>query len=91
MVGILGPNGAGKTTLLRMLAGVLDPTLGTIHYRGFLKRDVSHYVSRWIGYLPQEFGLPDHLTAREYLDYYALLYEVGDKQDEWRKLLEVSK
>ena len=30
MVGILGPNGAGKTTLLRQLAGVLDPTRGTI-------------------------------------------------------------
>lgn len=81
MVGILGPNGAGKTTLLRMLAGVLDPTLGTVHYRGFLKRNVGPYVSRWIGYLPQEFGLPDHLTAREYLDYYALLYEVGNRDE----------
>ncbi|MDX1562032.1 MAG: ATP-binding cassette domain-containing protein, partial [Gammaproteobacteria bacterium] len=80
MIGILGPNGAGKSTLLRMLAGVLDPSAGTIHYSGRLKRRVGHYVSRWIGYLPQEFGLPDHLTAREYLDYFALLYEVGDRQ-----------
>jgi ABC-type multidrug transport system ATPase subunit len=80
MVGILGPNGAGKTTLLRLLSAVLDPTAGAVHYSGRLRRHVGDYVSRWVGYLPQEFGLPDHLTAQEYLDYFALLYEVGDKR-----------
>src|SRR5690606_13352627 len=76
-IGILGPNGAGKTTLLRLLAGVLDPTAGAIHYSGMPKWRVGGYVSRWVGYLPQEFGLPNPLTASEYLDYFALLYEVG--------------
>jgi multidrug efflux pump subunit AcrB/ABC-type multidrug transport system ATPase subunit len=78
MIGILGPNGAGKTTLLRLLAGVLDASSGTVHYGGLPKRRVGDYVSRWVGYLPQEFGLPDHLTAQEYLEYFALLYQVGD-------------
>jgi len=78
MIGILGPNGAGKTTLLRILAAVLDPTAGAVHYSGRLKRRVGDYVSRWVGYLPQEFGLPEHLTAQEYLDYFALLYDVGN-------------
>jgi ABC-type multidrug transport system ATPase subunit len=81
MIGILGPNGAGKTTLLRLLAAVLDPTAGAVHYSGRLKSRVGDYVSRWVGYLPQEFGLPDHLTAQEYLDYFALLYEVGDADE----------
>jgi ABC-type multidrug transport system ATPase subunit len=81
MIGILGPNGAGKTTLLRLLAAVLDPTAGAVHYSGRLKRRVGDYVSRWVGYLPQEFGLPDHLTAQEYLDYFALLYEVGNVRE----------
>src|SRR5690606_41253750 len=80
MIGILGPNGAGKTTLLRLLAGVLEPTAGTIHYCGRPKRLAGDYVSRWVGYLPQELGLPNHLTAQEYLDYFALLYEVGDRR-----------
>jgi ABC-type multidrug transport system ATPase subunit len=79
MIGILGPNGAGKTTLLRLLAGVLETSSGTVHYGGLLKRRASDYVSRWVGYLPQEFGLPDHLTAQEYLEYFALLYQVGDR------------
>jgi ABC-type multidrug transport system ATPase subunit len=53
---------------------------------GRLKRVVGHYVSRWIGYLPQEFGLPDHLTAEQYLQYFALLYQVGDRAERNRRV-----
>ncbi|MDH3593197.1 MAG: efflux RND transporter permease subunit, partial [Planctomycetota bacterium] len=67
MVGILGPNGAGKTTLLRQLAGILEPSRGTIHIGGVRLEKLKRQLARWIGYLPQEFGLPDDLTAREYL------------------------
>ena len=76
MVGILGPNGAGKTTLLRQLAGILEPSLGRIILGGVPLERVRRYLGRWVGYLPQDFGLPGDLTAREYLDYYALLYEI---------------
>jgi ABC-type multidrug transport system ATPase subunit len=76
MVGILGPNGAGKTTLLRMLAGILDPTLGTVTIGGVRLKKLRRYLARYMGYLPQDFGLPEDLTAREYLEYYALLYEL---------------
>jgi len=76
MVGILGPNGAGKTTLLRMLAGILDPTVGTIHIGGVPLAPLRKKLARYVGYLPQDFGLPQDLTAREYLEYYALLYQI---------------
>jgi ABC-type multidrug transport system ATPase subunit len=76
MVGVLGPNGAGKTTLLRQLAGILEPTTGTIRYGGVPVGSLRRYLARWVGYLPQDFGLPGDLTAREYLDYYSLLYEI---------------
>jgi ABC-type multidrug transport system ATPase subunit len=74
MIGILGPNGAGKTTMLRNLAGILDPTVGVIRLGGVRLDRLKRYLARYIGYLPQEFGLPADLTAREYLEYYALLY-----------------
>ncbi len=77
MIGVLGPNGAGKTTMLRMLAGILDPTVGAIHMGGVPLNDVRKRLARYQGYLPQDFGLPGEMTAREYLEYYALLYEIG--------------
>ena len=76
MIGILGPNGAGKTTLLRQLAGIIEPSIGRITLGGEPLKELRRYLARWVGYLPQDFGLPDDLTAREYLDYYALLYEI---------------
>ena len=52
-VGLVGPNGAGKTTLLRSLAGLRDPSTGTVARSGV------------IGYLSQESALPelDHPEA----------------------------
>ena len=79
MVGILGPNGAGKTTLLRQLAGILDPTRGTITLGGVPLRIVQRILARWVGYLPQDAGLPGGLTAREYLSYFAALYDLPKK------------
>ena len=76
MVGVLGPNGAGKTTLLRQVAGVLDPTRGTIGLGGVPLRAIQRYLARWVGYLPQDAGLPGGLTAREYLSYFAALYDL---------------
>ena len=76
MVGVLGPNGAGKTTLLRQLAGVLDPTRGTIGLGGVPLRAIQRYLARWVGYLPQDAGLPGAMTAREYLAWFAALYDL---------------
>jgi len=33
-IGIVGLNGSGKTTLLRIVSGILQPTLGSVHVKG---------------------------------------------------------
>ena len=76
MIGVLGPNGAGKTTLLRLVAGILEPSLGVITIGGVRLERLRRHLARWVGYLPQDFGLPDNLTPREYLGYFALMYEI---------------
>lgn len=89
MIGILGPNGAGKTTLLRQLAGILDPTRGNIRYGGVSIGTIRNVLARWIGYLPQDAGLPRNLSSREYLAYYAALYEIppAERAERVRSLL----
>jgi multidrug efflux pump subunit AcrB/ABC-type multidrug transport system ATPase subunit len=77
MVGILGPNGAGKSTLLRQLAGVVDPTRGNIYLGGVPMAKIQRYLARWVGYLPQDAGMPGGMSGREYLSYFAALYDLA--------------
>jgi ABC-2 type transport system ATP-binding protein len=73
VLGLLGPNGAGKTTLMQMIATITAPTSGTLRFDGVdLARDPDH-LRRRLGYLPQDFGVYDNLTALEFLTYFAAL------------------
>lgn len=72
MFGLLGPNGAGKTTMMRIICQVLEPSSGSVAFDGL---NITRHgpVQGVIGYLPQHFGLYEHMSAYQYLDYRALL------------------
>jgi ABC-2 type transport system ATP-binding protein len=71
--GLLGPNGAGKTTTILMLLGLTEPSAGSAQVLGTdPTRDPLTVKSR-VGYLPDEVGFYDDLTAAENLRYTAAL------------------
>lgn len=71
VVGLLGANGAGKTTVIRMLLGLLRPTAGDAQLLGAAPSLSSR---RELGYVPQNLGLYQELTARENLAFTAQAY-----------------
>lgn len=62
VLGFLGPNGAGKSTTMRMVAGLLDPSGGSIRVDGFDVRTQSLDVRRRLGYLPEGAPLYPDMT-----------------------------
>jgi len=76
MVGIIGHNGAGKSTTMKMIAGLVEPTSGSVHVMG---RDIHREgvkVKQQIGYLPEESPLYESMTAQQYLLFFSELYSM---------------
>ena len=71
---ILGENGAGKTTFLRTIAGLAEPTNGTISVLG--ATNVKEGCSQ-IGYMAHPSLLYDEMSGMENLTYFAGLYGIG--------------
>lgn len=80
VLGLLGPNGAGKTTLMSILATVTRPTRGTFLWRGRDAVADPLVVRRALGFLPQDFGVYEKLTAREFLFYLGRLKGIAENE-----------
>ncbi len=78
--GFIGPNGAGKTTTIRMLATLIDATAGEAWISGRSILNEPDRVRQLIGYMPDEYGVYDGLTAREYLSFFAAARRVARRQ-----------
>jgi ABC-type multidrug transport system ATPase subunit len=78
MFGLLGPNGAGKTTLMRVICGILEQSYGKVWINGLDTQERREELQGLIGYLPQEFGSYENMTAHDYLHYQAILKNITD-------------
>jgi ABC-2 type transport system ATP-binding protein len=80
IVGFLGPNGAGKTTTIKMLIGLLRPSAGTALIGGHDIQREPLKAKALLGYVPDQPYLPEKLTAREYIDLVAGLYQLDQRE-----------
>jgi ABC-2 type transport system ATP-binding protein len=80
--GFLGPNGAGKTTTVRMLCCLIGKTSGeaTIGNYTIDKQEDCLRIRKMVGFLPENVGLYDSLSAYRNLDFYGQLYEVPESK-----------
>ena len=88
--GFLGPNGAGKTTTLRMLATLIIPDGGNATIAGVNLRTDPGEVRRRIGYVSQDGGTWDEVSAYEELVMQARMHGIGKAEASRRATAAVS-
>ena len=86
MFGLLGPNGAGKSTLMRIICGILEQSYGQITINGIDVREKREELQGLIGYLPQEFGMYENMTAWDFLHYMGILKKLYNKEERTKRV-----
>ncbi|MBO9591428.1 MAG: ABC transporter ATP-binding protein [Niabella sp.] len=78
--GLLGPNGAGKSTTILMMLGLTEPTSGTATVCGFNATRDPIPVKRKVGYMPDNVGFYNNMTALENLVYIGRLNGIPENE-----------
>ena len=78
--GLRGPNGAGKTTVLRIISTMLKPTGGQVTVNGFDVVEQSYDVRRNIGFVSNNTGGYDRMTAVEMVEFFGRLYGLSEER-----------
>ncbi|MGC8476961.1 MAG: ABC transporter ATP-binding protein [Acetobacteraceae bacterium] len=86
--GFLGGNGSGKTTTIRMLCGLLRPDGGGGTCLGLDLLREAAAIRRQVGYMTQQFSFYTDLTVAENLEFVARLYELPDRREAIRGVLD---
>lgn len=84
VTGYLGPNGSGKSTTMKIIAGLMEPSVGEILFNGRPLRDDLIGYKRRMGYVPEEPFLYNHLSGLEYLTMVAQLRGLYERQSAQR-------
>lgn len=80
VTGYLGANGSGKSTTMKMIAGLLEMTLGEILFEGRRIQEDWTGFKRRMGYVPEEPYIYNHLSGVEYLTMVAQLRGLPGRQ-----------
>ena len=72
IVGLLGPNGSGKSTLIKLACGLLTPSEGSIRICG---EKPGAGANALISYLPERMAVPEWMSVKELLAFYADFYD----------------
>lgn len=78
-LGLLGPNGSGKSTTIKMLTGEIKPTSGKITYDGENIVSIKDKIKTFVGIMPQEIIIWEHLSVRENIEFSGTLYGLSKK------------
>lgn len=74
VLGLVGHNGAGKSTTIKMLAGLVEPSAGSVLLDG--EPTTRPHVRARLGYLPEESPLYDEQTPLALLAFFGSLYDL---------------
>ncbi len=90
--GILGANGAGKSTMMNLLTDNITRTEGQILFDGTDILKLGKVFRLNLGYMPQQQGYYEYMTAQMFLSYMADLKAIPKKRAkaEIEKLLEIT-
>ena len=80
LFGLVGPNGAGKTTLMKILATLLPPDGGTATIDGLNVSTKARSVKSLVGYMPDQPGVYQDMSVREFLEFFADAFHVPRSQ-----------
>ncbi len=78
--GFIGHNGAGKSTTIRAVVGVLDFSEGDIYIDGHSVKDEPIECKKITAYIPDNPDLYENLTAIQYLDFIADVFEIDEEK-----------
>jgi ABC-2 type transport system ATP-binding protein len=76
LFGLVGPNGAGKTTLMKSLSTLLPFDSGTAEIAGLSVATQAREVKSLIGYLPDQPGVYQDMSVREFLEFFADAFQL---------------